>query len=222
MHKIHWGILFVLFILTTAQKNYTYKIALVKYNGGGDWYANLETSLPNLIAFCNAKLNTRIDPEQDIVEIGSSDIFNYPWVHLTGHGNIILSQADVENLRNYLLAGGFLHIDDNYGLDPFIRREMKKVFPDKAFVEIPSNHRVYKEVFRFNALPKIHQHDEKPAKGYGIFDDERMLCFYSFESDLGDGWEDASIHSDSEEVREKALKMGANLIAYAFKGAPVK
>lgn len=195
----------------------TYQIALLKYNGGGDWYANLETSLPNLIRFCNQNLGTGINPEQAIVEAGSREIFNYPFVHMTGHGNVMFTPQEAENLRSYLIGGGFLHIDDNYGLDPFIRPQMKKVFPELDFVELPFSHPVYNQKYRFpNGLPKIHEHDKKPPQGFGLIYNGRLVCFYSFECDLGDGWEDPDVHKDSQEARTKALQMGANLIQYAF------
>lgn len=197
----------------------SFQIGLAKYNGGGDWYANLETSLPNLIKFCNKNLKTNIQPEQAIVEIGSPDIFNYPLVHLTGHGNIILNDEEAQNLRNYLISGGFLHIDDNYGLDKFIRPQMKKVFPELEFVELPFNHPIYHQTYKFsNGLPKIHEHDNQPSQGLGLIYQGRLVCFYSFEADLGDGWEDASIHKDSEATRTKALQMGANIVQYVFLG----
>ena len=193
------------------------KIALLKYNGGGDWYANLETSLPNLIKFTNKNLHTNIDEKQGIVEVGSPDIFNYPIVHMTGHGNVIFSQHDVENLRTYLISGGFLHIDDNYGLNKYVRREMKKVFPNIDFVELPFSFPIYHQKYNFlKGLPKIHKHDGKPPQGFGIFYKGRLVCFYTYECDLGDGWEDQIIHNDPEETRLKALKMGANIISYVF------
>jgi hypothetical protein len=193
------------------------KIALLKYSGGGDWYANLETSLPNLIRFCNQNLGTNIDPEQGIVEVGSPEIFNYPFIHMTGHGNVVFSPQEAENLRNYLISGGFLHIDDNYGMDQFIRPQMKRVFPELEFVELPFSHPIYNQKFSFpNGLPKVHEHDNKPPQGLGLIYNGRLICFYSFESDLGDGWEDPEIHRDSPEARQKALKMGANIIRFAF------
>ncbi len=193
------------------------KIALMKYNGGGDWYANLQTSLPNLIGFCNKNLGTNIDPAQAIVEAGSPELFNYPFVHITGHGNIVFSDKEGENIRKYLIGGGFLHIDDNYGMDKFVRPQMKRVFPELEFVELPYSHPIYHQKFDFKTgLPKIHEHDNKPPQGYGIIYEGRLVCFYSFECDLGDGWEDPDIHHDSPEAREKALKMGANLVQYAF------
>lgn len=192
------------------------KIAKLKYSGGGDWYAN-KTSLPNLIKFCNQNLNLNLHGEEDIVEAGSKDLFNYPFIHLTGHGNIVLSNAEAENLRNYLTGGGFLHADDNYGLDKFFRREMKKVFPELDFVELPFNHPVYHQKFDFpKGLPKVHEHDGKSPQGFGLFYKGRLVCFYSYECDLGNGWEDAEIYNDPEPVRQQALKMGANILQYAF------
>ncbi len=193
----------------------SYKIAKLKYGGGGDWYAN-KTSLPNLIKFCNAQLKMNIHPDEDIVEVGSTDLFQYPFVHMTGHGNVVFSDAEARNLRQYLESGGFLHIDDNYGLDKFIRREMKKVFPELSFIELPFNHPVYHQKYNFpNGLPKIHLHDEKAAQGFGLIHKGRLVCYYSFESDLGNGWEDQSVYNDPEEIRMKALRMGANLLDYA-------
>jgi hypothetical protein len=195
----------------------SFQIALVKYNGGGDWYANLETSLPNLIKYCNDNLKLNINPEQAVVDIGSSEIFNYPFLHLTGHGNIVINLQEAENLRKYLLAGGFLHISDNYGMDKFIRPQMKIVFPELEFVEIPFNHPVFHQKFDFsNGLPKIHEHDEKPPQAFGLFYKGRLICFYDYECDLGDGWESYEVHKDSPEAHQKALKMGANLIQFAF------
>ncbi len=192
------------------------KIGLLKYSGGGDWYAN-PTSLPNLIKFCNSKIKTNINPEPVTIEAGSAEIFNYPFIHMTGHGNVLFSQTDVINLRTYLEAGGFIHIDDNYGMNEFIRREMKKVFPDNEFVELPFDHKIYSKPYIFNnGLPKIHEHDNKPPQGFGIIINGRLVCFYSYECDLGDGWEDYEVHNNSEATRTKALQMGANIISYAF------
>jgi len=208
--------LFIFSTLSAFSQNSTVKIALLKYRGGGDWYAN-PTSLTNLIKFCNTNLSTNISADYATVEVGSPDIYNYPFVHLTGHGNLVFTPQEVANLRSYLLSGGFLHIDDNYGLNEFIRREMKKVFPELDFVELPFNHPIYHQKFDFpNGLPKIHEHDNKPAQGYGLVYEGRLVCFYSFESDLGDGWEDHDVHNDSEETRLKALKMGANIISLVF------
>ncbi len=200
----------------TAQ-NQSYQVAVVKYNGGGDWYANLETSLPNLIQFCNQNLTTNISIEQAIVEISSPELFNYPFLHLTGHGNIIFNNEEAENLRNYLISGGFLHISDNYGMDKFLRPQMKLVFPELEFVELPYAHPIYHQQYDFNnGLPKIHEHDDKSPQGFGLIYEGRLVCFYDFECDLGDGWEDTEVHNDSEEKRIQALRMGANIISYAF------
>ncbi|NLJ06903.1 MAG: DUF4159 domain-containing protein [Sphingobacteriales bacterium] len=191
------------------------KIGRLVYRGGGDWYAN-PTSLPNLVTFCNKNLGTNITGVED-VNVGSEEIFNYPFIHMTGHGNVIFSPQEVQNLRNYLLAGGFLHIDDNYGMDKFVRNEIKKIFPEHELVELPFDHPIYHQKFNFpNGLPKIHEHDGKPPQGFAIVHEGRVVLFYSYECDLGDGWEDQSVHKDPEEVRQKALKMGANLIQYAF------
>ena len=196
----------------------SYQIAVLKYKGGGDYYAN-PTSLPNLVSFVNRELKMNIAKETPYVEVGSTELFNYPFVHMTGHGNVVFSAADVENLRLYLRSGGFLHISDNYGLDKFIRREMKKVFPDAEFVEIPFGHPIYHQKYEFNSgLPKIHEHDNKAPQGLGIFVENRLVVFYDFECDLGDGWEDSNVHKDSEVARTRAFQMGANLLQYAFTG----
>ncbi len=192
------------------------KLGLLKYNGGGDWYAN-PTALTNLANFCNTYLGTAFDPDYSTVEVGSAELFNYPFVHMTGHGNVVFSDMEAENLRNYLKGGGFLHIDDNYGMDPYIRPAMKKVFPEMEFLELPFSHPIYHQKFEFpNGLPKIHKHDEKPARGYGLFWEGRLVCFYSYECDLGDGWEDPMVHKDPEEKRQQALRMGANLVQFVF------
>lgn len=206
---------FSAFVHVEAQQ---LKIAKLKYDGGGDWYAN-KTALPNLISYCNRFLGTDIFREEDIVDAGSPDLFLYPYVYMTGHGNVSFSDIQLENLRSYLLAGGFLHIDDNYGMDPFIRVELKRLFPDKELVEIPFSHPIYHQKYDFEkGLPKIHEHDGKPPQGFGILHEGRLICFYTYESDLGNGWEDQSIYNDPEEVRQKALKMGANIISYVFAG----
>lgn len=203
-------------VVSFAQEKTTVKIGLLKYKGGGDWYAN-PTSLPNLIKFANENLHTNIDPEPGTVEVGSMDLFNYPLIHMTGHGNVVFSDIEVEYLRTYLMGGGFLHIDDNYGLDQYIRREMKKVFPDQEFVELPFSHPIYHQQFEFEkGLPKIHEHDGKPAQGFGLFFEGRLVVFYSYECDLGDGWESYAVHKDPESVRVLALRMGANIISYVF------
>ena len=215
MKRLTLFLLLTVCTLTTVRAQYAYKIAKLKYNGGGDWYAN-KTSLPNLIKFANANLRMNIFPEEDIVEAGSPDIFSYPFVHITGHGNIVFTDTEVQNIRRYLLSGGFLHVDDNYGLDQFIRREMKKVFPELSFVELPFNHPVYHQKFPFpNGLPKVHEHDGKAPQGFGLIYEGRLVCFYSYECDLGNGWEDQSVYNDPEPVRQQALRMGANLLQYA-------
>ncbi len=201
--------------ISFAQKE-KLKMAKLKYNGGGDWYAN-KTALPNLARFCNENLRTSFDEQDAIVEAGSPEIFEYAYVYMTGHGNVVFSSAEAENIRNYLVAGGFLHIDDNYGLDPYIRLEMKKVFPELEFVELPFDHPIYDQKFKFDkGLPKIHEHDKKPSQGFGLIYEGKLVCYYSYESDLGNGWEDKRIHNDPEEVRQKALRMGANIISFAL------
>lgn len=204
------------FAFGSIAQNQGVKIALMKYSGGGDWYSD-PTALPNLIAFCNLNLKTNIFPEPSTVELSTPEIFNFPFVHLTGHGNIIFSENEARNLRTYLEGGGFLHCDDNYGLDEYFRREMKKVFPEKEFIELPPSHPIFHQKYDFNeGLPKIHEHDGKPAQAFGLFIEELMVCLYTYESDLGDGWEDPDVHNDPPETREKALKMGANIISFVF------
>ena len=195
---------------------FSQEIALVKYSGGGDWYAN-PTSLPNLIKFCNANINTKLISKPATVEPSSPDLFSYPFVHMTGHGNVLFSDADVSNLRNYLLAGGFLHIDDNYGMDQYVRKEIKKIFPNDALIEIPANHSIFQKPFLFaSGLPKIHEHDGKRPQAFGIFIENKLVLLYTYECDLGDGWENPEVNNDPQEIREKALKMGANIINYLF------
>ena len=214
-HTYKQIILLILFIALTTQAQ-TIKIAKLKYNGGGDWYAN-KTSLQNLIQFCNKNLKTNIQSEEDVVEVGSKELFSYPFIHMTGHGNVAFSFSEAQNLRRYLLSGGFLHIDDNYGMDKFIRVEMKKVFPELQFVELPFSHPIYHQKYDFNkGLPKVHEHDGKPSQGFGIIYEGRLVCFYSFECDLGNGWEDQIIYNDPEEKRTQALQMGANIVSYSL------
>ena len=191
-------------------------IATLKYGGGGDWYGN-PTGLPNLIAFCNAQINTSITEKPNVVDTGSIDIFQYPFLHMTGHGNVYFSEEDADNLRNYLISGGFLHIDDNYGMNEFIRKELVKVFPNKELQELPANHPIFSIAYPFpNGLPKIHEHDGLRPQAFGIYHEDRLVLLFTFESDLGDGWENPEIHNDPESVRLKALQMGANIIKYAF------
>lgn len=208
----------VLVILFLFQESFAQevKIALLKYNGGGDWYAN-PSALPNLADFCNKNLSTDINTDVPTVEVGSLDLFNYPFVHMTGHGNVIFSPEEAENLRNYLLAGGFLHVSDNYGMDIYFRRELNKVFPGIEFTELPFDHPVYHQKYSFpNGLPKIHEHDDKVPRGLGIIYEGRLVCFYDFECDLGDGWESPEVHNDPVEKRKEALQMGANIIQFVF------
>jgi len=207
----------IVFIVSTAfAPENSLKIALLKYNGGGDWYAN-ETALPNLVQFCNENLGTTISDDIGEIEAGSPEILNYAFLHMTGHGNVVFNDQEAENLRTYLLGGGFLHIDDNYGMDPFVRPALKKVFPDKELVELPFSHPIYNQRYKFvNGMPKIHEHDGKPAQGFGIIHEGRLCALYTYESDLGDGWEDPEVHNDPPDVRDKALQMGANIIQFVF------
>jgi hypothetical protein len=213
MKKIIY-ILFLIFSFTlTGQGNF--KVAVLKYNGGGDYYAN-PTSVPNLIKFFNQTFETKISVDVPYVETGSQAIYQYPFIHMTGHGNVVLSSSEAENIRNYLLSGGFLHIDDNYGMDQFIRTEIKKIFPNHQLVELPFNHPIFNQKYKFNGLPKIHEHDDKRPQAFGVIEDGRLICLYTFETDLGDGWEDEQVHNDTKNKRQEALKMGVNILMYAF------
>ncbi|WP_282162924.1 DUF4159 domain-containing protein [Ulvibacterium marinum] len=203
-------LLFMLFPLTGQE------IAILKYSGGGDWYSN-PTALPNLIRFCNENIGTAINEKPATVDAGSSNIFQYPFLHMTGHGNVVFSEEDAQNLRTYLLSGGFLHIDDNYGMEPYLRKELDKVFPNKKLEELGKDHPIFVQEYDFpEGLPKIHEHDRKRPQALGIFNENRLVLLFTFESDLGDGWEDPAVHNDPEEVRQKALRMGANIVSYAF------
>lgn len=214
-NRFNLVLLLILSCYSASAQN-SLKIAKLKYNGGGDWYAN-KTALPNLIQFCNEQLGTSIATEEDIVEVGNKEIFLYPYIYMTGHGNVIFTESEATNLRNYLIGGGFLHIDDNYGMDKYIRIELKKVFPELELTELPFDHPVYRQKFNFpKGLPKIHEHDGKPAQGFGLIYEGRLVVYYSFECDLGNGWEDPRIHNDPEAKRRQALEMGANLISYCF------
>lgn len=218
MHKNLFKILLfsVLALPCTSFSPASYQVGLLKYNGGGDWYAN-PTSLPNLVKFANKNLGSGISEEIATVDAGNPEIINYPFVHMTGHGNVVFSEQEARNLRKYLMAGGFLHIDDNYGLDKFIRPQLKKIFPELDLVELPFSHPVYHQKYDFpTGLPKIHEHDGKPPQGFGLIWEGRLVVFYSYECDLGDGWEDPEVHHDSEATRLKALQMGSNLLNYAF------
>lgn len=210
MKKIFYLILFL------SLNVFSQEIALLKYSGGGDWYAN-PTSLPNLIKYANQNIKTRIKSKPAVVEPSSPDLFSYPFVHMTGHGNVVFSPSDQENLRNYLTSGGFLHIDDNYGMNQYIRGEIKKLFPNNDLIEIPANHPIFQKPNSFPAgIPKIHEHDGKRPQAFGVFVENRLVLLYTYETDLGDGWEDAEVNNDPFEIREKALKMGANILNYIF------
>ena len=207
------GLIQAIFAMSYAQG--TLQLAVLKYNGGGDYYAN-PTALPNLVKFCNQQLGTSISKEVPYVEVGSQDIFQFPMVHMTGHGNVVFSGSEAENLRTYCMAGGFLHIDDNYGMDEFIRVELKKVFPNNALVELPFDHPIFHQKYNFNGLPKIHEHDGKRPQAFGIIVNGRLVCLYTYQTDLSDGWEDPQVHNDPPEKRTQALQMGANILMYAF------
>ena len=213
LHRVRLTVLLTFIIALTINAQ---KVAVLKYSGGGDWYSN-PTALPNLVKYCNENIETNIAEAVETVEVGSIDIYQYPFLHMTGHGNVFFSEDDAQNLRNYLLSGGFLHIDDNYGMEPYITKELKKVFPNKELLALPKNHPIYNSIFEFpNGLPKIHEHDGKAPQALGIFHEDRLVLLFTFESDLGDGWEDQEVHNDPEDVRQKALKMGANILNYVF------
>ena len=206
----------ILFSALSIAYGQKIKLAKLKYGGGGDWYAN-KTSLPNLIQFCNQQLKMNLDTEEEVVEPSSPEIYSYPFIHMTGHGNVVFTSAEAQNLRKYLISGGFFHIDDNYGLDKFIRPEMKKVFPELSFVEMPFDHPIYHQKYNFSkGLPKVHEHDNKPPQGFGLFWEGKLVCFYTYECDLGNGWEDQSVYNDPEEIHQKALQMGANIVSFAL------
>ena len=211
---------FLLLSTVFGQKNYDYKIAVLRYNGGGDYYAN-PTSVPNLAKFVNEKLHANIDPDVPYVDVGSPLLFTYPFVHMTGHGNVVWNSAERENLRNYLLSGGFLHIDDNYGMDQYIRPEIKQLFPNYKLVELPFSYPIFHQKYEFShGLPKIHEHDGGRPQAFGIIIDGRLVLLYTFETDLGDGWEDPEVHNDPPEKREEALRMGLNILQFVLiKGA---
>lgn len=209
-------LLLFLAIILHATLSISQEIAVLQYGGGGDWYSN-PTALPNLVDFCNKEIDTKLSNKTQVVKPGSIDIFDFPFVHMTGHGNIFFSQEEAENLRNYLMSGGFLHVDDNYGMDQYLRKELVKIFPNQELKELPANHPIFSNKFKFpDGLPKIHEHDNSRPQAFGIEKDGRLLLLYTFESDLGDGWENEEVHNDPPQVRLKALKMGANIIKYVF------
>lgn len=207
----------LIFFLSLSFSTFAQEVAVLKYNGGGDWYAN-PTAIPNLIEFSNKNIKTFISKNPTRVSAGSSDIFNFPIIFMTGHGNVFFTDKEANNLRQYLISGGFLHISDNYGLDKYIRPQLKKVFPKLELQEIPFTHPIFNQTFTFEkGIPKIHEHDKKMPQGFGLFFEGRLVCFYDYESDLSDGWEDPEVHNNSSETRLKALQMGSNIIEYAFK-----
>lgn len=199
-----------------AQEADSFNLARIKYGGGGDWY-NDPSSLKNLAEFARQQVPIAINPEYDDIEIGSPDLFDYPFAFLTGHGNITINEAEASNLRNYLQNGGFLYVDDDYGLDEHFREIIQQVFPDEELIEIPFDHPIYHQVFEFpDGLPKIHEHDGKPPQGFGLFLDGRLALFYTYETNLGDGWANPDVHNDPQSIREKALQMGTNILVYAL------
>ncbi|PKG52935.1 MULTISPECIES: DUF4159 domain-containing protein [Olleya] len=205
-----------LFLFLSTFNSFSQDLAILKYKGGGDWYSN-PTAIPNLIKFCNENIDTQINEKPETVEANSIDIFRFPLLHMTGHGNVLFEEDDVDNLRNYLQSGGFLHIDDNYGMQPYIVKELKKIFPNQDLEELPSTHPIFSTAFTFKeGLPKIHEHDGKRPQAFGLYYKTRLVVLFTFESDLGDGWEDQEVHNDDDAIRLKALKMGANIVKYAF------
>ncbi|HCI70073.1 MAG TPA: hypothetical protein DF712_14520 [Balneola sp.] len=217
MKKI--AIIFSFFLFTTssfAQTTGEFEIARAKYRGGGDWY-NDPSALSNLISFVKAQFSIAIKTEYKDVSIGSSDLHSYPFIFLTGHGNININSSEANNLRTYLDNGGFLYIDDDYGIDEHARNMMKQVYPDEEFIELPYSHPIYNNVFNFeNGLPKIHEHDNQSPRGFGLFRNGKMVVFYTFESNLADGWADAEIHNNPASLRQQALRMGTNILVYAL------
>ena len=210
------NIFFLLLLITKSTLLFSQQVAILEYKGGGDWYAN-PTSVPNLIEFSNQNNKTKIESKPIYVKPNSVDIFNFPILFVTGHGNILFDDDEISNLRDYLTAGGFIHISDNFGLDKFVRREFKKIFPETEFKEVPYNHPIFHQNFNFErGVPKIHEHEGKAAQGFGLFHEGKLVCFYDYESDLSDGWESTSVHNNPPEVRLKALQMGANIIQFAF------
>lgn len=213
---MHRTLLAVIILLLTSGFITAQDLAVLKYKGGGDWYSN-PTALPNLIRFCNKNINTKMNDKPESVDAGSIDVFQYPLLHMTGHGNVLFTDDDVENLRDYLTSGGFLHIDDNYGMAEYLPKELKKIFPDQELTELAASHPIFSSAYKFQqGLPKIHEHDGKRPQALGLFYEDRLVVLFTTESDIGDGWEDPEVHGDPESVRQKALQMGANIVKYAF------
>lgn len=209
-------ILIVLLVIIPMTRSQGQTLAVLKYDGGGDWYSN-PTALKNLIQFSNTHGATKLKLKPEVVHPEDPALFSYPFIHMTGHGNVVFSDEALKNLNTYLIGGGFLHIDDNYGMKPYILPQLKKLFPSKVLKEVPSDHPIFNLIFEFpDGLPKIHEHDGLAPQALGIFHDNRLILLCTFESDLSDGWEDQSVHKDPEDIRLKALQMGANIIKYAF------
>lgn len=207
---------FLILCFSTSPVFAQIKIGLLKYGGGGDWYAN-PTSLPNLVKYLNSNTEIKANPRVETIDITSKSLYQFQFLHTTGHGNISFTESERVILKNYLLNGGFLHIDDNYGMFPFFKKEIKKIFPDRELKEIPISHELFTSYFKFpNGLPKIHEHDGKPPVAFGIFEGKRLILLFTFECDLGDGWEDMEVHNDPPEIHELALKMGVNIVAFAI------
>jgi len=216
MRKSIIPFMFLMLLVFSVQASKPMKLGLLKYQGGGDWYSVVD-ALRNLANFCNKEMGTNLDPEYDIVEAGNPNIINYPFILMTGHGNVVFSNQEAENLRNYMAGGGFLYIDDDYGMNQFIRPALKKVFPDQELVEIPFNHPLYHQQYDFSSgVPKVHEHDNHSPQTFGIFLEGKLVCLYTYESNISDGWESADVHHDPEALRTKALQMGANMVRYAF------
>jgi hypothetical protein len=199
-----------------AQSETGFQIARLKYGGGGDWYNDPSADV-NLLRYIGENTNIKVNPEYTFVDISTNDIFSYPMLFITGHGNIIMSDSEAERLKKYMELGGFIYVDDDYGIDKSFRREIKKIFGDNRLIELPFNHPIYNIVYDFpDGPPKIHEHDNKPPQGFGIFIEERLALYYTYESNPGDGWADPNVHNDPEHVREAALKFGTNIIVYAL------
>jgi len=215
--RLMYGLFLAVFLAAAPSRaGEVFTIARLKYGGGGDWYSN-PSSLPNLMRFVRDKTGLSVSDKEAAVSLDGEEIFGCPVVYMNGHGNVLFTAEEAVRLRRYLTGGGFLIADDNYGMDKSFRREIGKVFPDKDLVLLPKNHPVFRTLFQFpGGLPKVHEHDGLPAQAFAIFHEGRMVVFYSYQSDLGDGWEDAAVHNDPEEIRTAALRMGANLIMWAL------
>ena len=214
LRKIY--LFFIIFLITPNHYSQAFSIARIHYNGGGDWYGD-PSSLPNLLEYVEKNTSIIVETDEYQMKLTNPELFNHSFIYITGHGNIRFSEDEIIILRDYLIKGGFLHADDNYGMDASFRREMKRVFPSKEWVELPHDHSIYNSYFSFpNGLPKIHEHNGKPPQGLGLFEKDRLIVFYSYESDLGDGWEDSNVHNNPFEIRESALKMGTNIIWFSL------